>query len=237
MPQVRTFTEIGLEKFSNYLHAARSNPALEPPTELLQDDVASEPFEKGIEVEERIFESKRDAGRYLFRQLRDGDLESIRRNRGLWSWLALFYFDQVCPSNDEGIRHVKRTEHYMLVRDWKRYYRHLLVTPWELYREYSDGAFALLSGQLSVHGYFAEQLASRQEFISNEALVEVVDQLYYDEERDGTKVGATSQERPGNVRRLVEIKQQLALTYDLYGMDAEQIIDLLPDEFDEWHEA
>lgn len=234
MPPVRALNDIGVEKFSNYLHAARTNPSLEPPTELLRDETASEAFEGDIEVEERAFESKREAGRYLFRQLRDGDLESIRRNKGLWSWLALFYFDQVCPPDDDGERHVKRTEHYILVRDWRRYYRHLLVTPWELYREYTDGALAILSGRVSVHGDFVEQLASRQEVISNEALVSAVDELYYDEERANTKVGATSRDRPGNIRRFVEIKQQLDLTYDLYGMGSEQIIELLPDEFEEW---
>lgn len=236
MPEVRQLTDVGIEKFSNYLHSARATPSMDPPFGLLDDEACSEGFSGDLEVERIEFESKRDAGRYLHTVLRDGDLAEIRRNRGLWSWLALFYFDEICPVDDEGQRKVKRSEHYILVRDWRRYYRHLLVTPWELYRQYPEGAHSILSGAVNVHGDFVEQLASRQEIISNRSLVSTVDELYYDDEGDGTKRGATSRERPGNIRRLVEVKQQLDLTFDLYGMDPEQILRVLPDEFDEWYE-
>jgi hypothetical protein len=36
------------------------------------------------------------------------------------------------------------------------------------------------------------------------------------------------------VRRLVAVIQQFDLTYDLYAMTADQILTLLPPEFDRW---
>lgn len=234
MPEVRRLTRKGRQKFADYLQEARSAPALDPPFELLTDETASETPDYSASVEEVEFSSKRQAGEYLNRKLDSVDPGAIRRDPGLWSWLALFYFDQVCPADESGQRKVSKTEHYILVPDWSRYYRHLLATPWEIVREYPDGARVLLSGNVDTHGDFVEQLASRQEIITNEGLVETADHLYYDDEAERPKVGARSRNRPGNVRRLVEIKQQLDLTFDLYGMDALEILEVLPDEFDTW---
>jgi len=40
--------------------------------------------------------------------------------------------------------------------------------------------------------------------------------------------------RPGNLRRLIAVIQQLDFNYDLYGMRAGEILQLLPPEFDAW---
>lgn len=234
MPNVRRLTRKGREQFGDYLQKARSNPELSPPFQLLTDTTASEIPDYHASVEDVKFRSKRHAGEYLNRQLSAVEIGEIRRDAGLWSWLALFYFDQVCPEDDSGERQVNKTEHYILIPDWSRYYRHLLATPWEIVREYPEGARVLLSGSVDIHGDFVEQLASRQEIVSNSSLIEAADHLYYDDDNGRPKTGARSRDRPGNVRRLVEIKQQLDLTFDLYGMKAREILELLPEEFDAW---
>ena len=93
-----------------------------------------------------------------------------------------------------------------------------------------------LHGPLHQHGDFSEQLASRMELITNRSLIEAVDRLYFSPRPDGgtTKRGAATRSRPGNVRRLIVVVQQLDLTYDLYAMTSEQILSLLPSEFDAW---
>jgi hypothetical protein len=94
-----------------------------------------------------------------------------------------------------------------------------------------------LCGELPVHGDFSEQLASRIQFISNPSLIEAVDRLYYDTSSNGEgrpKRGALTRTRAGNVRRFVTIMQQFDLTYDMYAMTADQILELLPTEFTKW---
>ncbi len=46
-----------------------------------------------------------------------------------------------------------------------------------------------------------------------------------------------SPSRPGNLRHLIAVIQQLDFNYDLYGMRAEEILQLLPAEFDAWRPA
>lgn len=73
--------------------------------------------------------------------------------------------------------------------------------------------------------------------ISNKALIEAVDKLYFDPEAEGVgqpKRGALTRTRAGNLRRLVAVIDQLDLTYDLYAMNNQQILELLPREFDRW---
>ena len=96
-----------------------------------------------------------------------------------------------------------------------------------------------LETKLAAAKYLQQQLASRMQVVSNHSLVEVVDRLYYDSAPNGTgrpKRGALTRTRPGNLRRLVAVIQQFDLTYDLYAMSPDEILDLLPDEFTRWAE-
>ena len=48
------------------------------------------------------------------------------------------------------------------------------------------------------------------EIVTNRALVDAADRLYYsDRVSGGLKVGAVDRSRPGNVRRLIAMKQRL----------------------------
>ncbi|HVT02104.1 MAG TPA: hypothetical protein VHL58_01875, partial [Thermoanaerobaculia bacterium] len=68
-------------------------------------------------------------------------------------------------------------------------------------------------------------------------LIEAVHLLYWDEARKRPKRGATTSSRAGNLRRLITVLQQLDFNYDLYGMRADEILALLPREFDTWKPA
>jgi len=84
------------------------------------------------------------------------------------------------------------------------------------------------------HNDFIEQIASRQFIISHPNLIEAFSILYFDNTSERPKRGAQSRQRAGNIRRFVKIIQQFELTYDIYSMSPEQIIDLMPEEFSGW---
>jgi hypothetical protein len=237
MARVRKLTDEGVARFTEYLKRISSGEAIDPPKHLLSDDDASEALMGTAEVEDQPFASKMEAASYLNARLASLDRAEVDNNVGLWTWLSLFYFDQVCPPGRHGVREPKEIVRHVLGREFRKYYRHLLAGPCRLLQVHQQNARVFLCGELSVHGDFSEQLASRMQFISNPSLIEAVDRIYYDPSSNGTakpKRGALTRTRPGNLRRFVAVMQQFELTYDMYAMTGEQILALLPGEFDKW---
>ena len=154
---------------------------------------------------------------------------------GIWSWLALFYFDQLSPLDGEGQRRPREDYHYIPSTDsgWHRD-RHLLAGPYKLFAMHRERARLLLHPPVHQHGAFVYQLGARRDLVTNKGLIEAIDLLYWDVRRKAPKRGATTETRPGNLRRLITVVQQLDFNWDLYGMRAEEILRLLPSEFDGW---
>jgi hypothetical protein len=80
-------------------------------------------------------------------------------------------------------------------------------------------------------GDIVEQLASRQELVTNRAVVGAATKLYYDATRMAARRGAGGK-GPGSPRRLADILNQLDLTWDLYAIADDDLISKLPAEFD-----
>ena len=89
---------------------------------------------------------------------------------------------------------------------------------------------AILANEPSKSGDLYEQIASRQQLITNRNVVGTINQLYYDEEAGKLKRGAGGKER-GGARRLADTLNQFDLTYDLYSVDSLKLLELLPKEF------
>ena len=69
-------------------------------------------------------------------------------------------------------------------------------------------------------------------------LVELAARLYGDSQTGKLKRGATSLKRKGNLRRFVQIAKQFEVTYDISGMNIEQLREILPcGEFGKWLES
>src|SRR5262249_52817530 len=137
-----------------------------------------------IEVEERSFHSRMEVARYLDGLLGKADLEEVERDAGLWAWLTLFYFDQVCPEGKGGARGVGDEARYIpAVQNFQRFYRHLLLGPYLIFRAHADQpsrVLGVLATAPSAPGEIVEQFASRQELISNRPVMNVVTRLYFD---------------------------------------------------------
>lgn len=235
--QLRRLTDAGIEAFKSYLSELKSDGTIPPPPQLLTAAGFSEQIAGGVRVEPRAFASKRDAAEYLAEQLSGFRPADLDRDAGLWSWLALYYFDSVCPV--EGSRRkAKEAAHYVFdPANYQRRYRHLLWTPWWILRMMPDHNRLYLNEDLAVHGDLVEQTLSRLvNVIRIPAFREVVDRLYYDETRGTYKRGTMSRNRRGSLYpRLVTRIRQLSLTFDVAAMKAGQIIDALGDEFKGWH--
>ena len=244
MTEVRVLNENGIEDFKQYLLGLSTDASALPPFELLTDESTSSRLPEQAIVDDRRFATKMDVAKYLFDALKGVNRRHIDHNRGLWTWLALYYFNQLCPTRADGSRKPRREYAYILpkvdsgVEYYRTSYRHLLAGPYQIYRLYCDTDHqgrVLLHHPIGIHGEFPEQLASRMEYVTNRALIEAVDTLYFDKSRGRTKPGATNKDGPGVLRRLIPLLQQLDLTYDLYSLkEGSEIIALLPKEFDKY---
>lgn len=239
--QVRRLNEQGINGFQALLREARDGEVSgEARMELLESRRTSpQGLNVAVLVDSSIqFETKFELAKYLGRKLSPVESAALSRDRGLWAWLALFFFDILCPRIDGGARRVYRDSYYYIPsEDFQTYFRHLLYTPFVIYNSFQGSlGKSLLTGPPHIWGDLNEQIAARQEFISCGPVLGVIDHLYYECSNGVGQVkrGATSRNRNGSLRRLITFLQQIDATYDLYGMSTQKILDILPSEFNEW---
>lgn len=235
MTKLRALNARGVEAFREFLQQIRGGAEFRASPAILYVDQFTTPFPRAIDIERRAFASKFEAAEYLAGVL--ANVPAPAEEIGLWSWLALFYFDQLSPVDADGCRRPREDYHYIPIDSgWKRD-RHLLAAPYKLFLRHGRNARLLLHPPVYEHGAFIYDLAFRRDLIANGGLIEAIDLLYWDSKRGRPKRGATTQSRAGNLRRLITVIQQLDFNYDLYGMRAEEILRLLPPEFDAWKPA
>jgi hypothetical protein len=238
--KLRRFNSDGVMALVTYRSRLALEPNLTPPIQTLEDPALTEEIPGAIEVPKRGFETRLDAGRFLNELLEHSGITLPENDRGLWSWLTMFYFDELCPADGNGNRDPKGEERLIpLLDNYQRFYRHLLVGPFLIVRAHRDKperAIAMLCNPIWQPGEIAGQLAASKELVTNRGVVELATRLYYDVERKSFKRGAGSKTR-GAPRRLADLLNQLDLTFYLYGMSADELLGLLPKEFDRFRVA
>jgi len=234
--KVRRFNTIGLKEFDDYLDKLGKDGSLPPPELLLENPEYSTVLDVDIELELRKFKTRFELAEYLFLIFSSANISRIEQDAGLWAWCTLFYFDILCPVNENGARKPREKARYIpQPNNYKKYYRHLLMGSYLIYRAHKDKplrAMALLCKPPYVHSEIQEQFAAYIQLISNKAVVELVTKLYYDPKTGSVKRGASSKDNKlGTARRLVDILNQFDLTWDLYATTPETLLNILPKEF------
>jgi hypothetical protein len=238
--KLQRFNDEGINRFAQFLDSLSVDPSLALPTDLLTDVACAVPVPPGPEVDPKQFTSRMDAARYL-----DGILTGVtgcdvERDAGLWAWLSLFYFDQICPPDGHGRRKVREQARYIpAVTNFQKYYRHLLAGPYRVFRAHRknpDRALVLLCGPLHKPGDIVEQIVSRQEIITNPHAVELATTIYFDPKSGSFRRGAAGK-GGGSARRLADVLNQFDVTWDLYWMSAIGILGKLPKEFERFRGA
>lgn len=233
--KLRRLTETGIDAFRNYLTALADEPTAAVPTNLLTDPAASEPLATSAEAEPRVFGSRLAAGQCLHGLFSAAGIPGLDRDRGVWTWLTLFYFDELCPADGNGKR--KPGEEARLIPNMaesRRYYRHLLLGPYSLFRFYHKQPELLrvfLMNEMTVGTSEAyRSFIENVELLASVSAVTVANHLYFDPVKQKLRRGAGAKDS-GSVRRLTEYLNQLTLTCDLQATTSEALIKALPREF------
>ncbi len=232
---VRALSDAGVERFRAYLAELRSGVTRAPPLQLLDDAGATRELPVETVVELRRFESRLALGVYLHERLAGMDAEDLDADAGLWAWLSLFFFDEVCPVRADGRRRPGQDYRHVPSFEYPTAHRHLLYGPYQVYRRHGVTAALLLSGPPHSESGVYHEIAGRRELIANRGVLDAATLLYYDAARRAPRPGAQGPtSSPGTVRRFVRVLQQLDMTYDIYGLSGRQLLELLPPEFDVW---
>lgn len=231
---VRQFNDEGIKAFGRFLAECREDPRKPVPRAMLEDAHLTQVIEPQLKVEARTLARKADAANYLARVLQPVSDHELVTNAGLWTWLTLFYFDEVCPPIN-GKRIVKNDYHYVYEpKNSRHFYRHLLYISWRVLRVAGAHHRLFLGSSLSTLDHITTEVMKRLFLTRIPCIFEVLDRIYWDEGRGRARPGivGTHAAKPGDLTHRLPIRiRQLEKTYDLMSLNADQLIDLLGTEF------
>jgi hypothetical protein len=244
---LRQFTSAGNTAFASYIATLHESPATPIPDSLLWDESTSESaqFSAGVSrsPDRARFPDRLEFGEYLVSAIPESHRRAVVPNHRLWNWLALYFFDELCPADSNGNRKPLEIGRYLFSETYRfdRAYRHLVWGPWMAYSLHGAGSRVLLlpissrGEPLTTVGEIYSQVAARQGVFRSGAVVEMVDRLYFDEEEGRPRRGAGG-DGGGSPRRLGKLFKQFERTFDLEWGDGRNLIGLLPKDYDRWRE-
>src|SRR5262245_15543540 len=109
--RVCSLTPEGIRAFQSWITAGANGPL---PRIFLNDPTVAVPLPREINIADRIFESRYEFGQYLCQLFTGLDPRAISYDRGLWTWLAAFFIDQLCATSPDGKRKVRAEYAYVL---------------------------------------------------------------------------------------------------------------------------
>lgn len=233
---LRRLNDAGIAQFSEYLNSGASGAR---PEHLLSHPDTSEPLAVSVKLSGQMYANRYELGRELVMRLGALDVALISNDRGLWTWLALHLFDQLCPAGVDGKRRPDKLYRYVLSGDYRHYYRHLVRTPWQLCRDHGPNSrFLLLAASdgddpLRRHGDILEQLGGTQAIIRSKPIIAEASRLYSEPLSGRPKRGAAGK-GGGSIRRFARVLRQLDLTFDPELMPPGGLSSILPPEFNGW---
>jgi len=232
--QIRRLNDRGIQRMEVFLDSLTTEMPMAYPESILTDPSTAEGLPFCIEVERRDFQRRYDAAEYIYTKFASSGLSEPERDAGLWAWLALYWFEQLCPRGSAGSYKVgERSRWIPRLDSARRYYRHLLLGPYLIYAAHADApqrACCVLIQSLARPGDVVEQIASRPQLVTCKAVLGAATAMYCSD-NGGLRRGAGGK-GPGSARRLGDVIMQFDRTFDLHALDAQDLLTLLPAEFD-----
>lgn len=229
--KIRKLNEYGCNEFTRYIFRLRDGSIENFPEWMLTHADTSEEIPDDIEIGTPAFGSRYEMGKYLTDLFEGAEFQKYIGDRGFWSWLGLYWFEQLCPLKRDKQRNASMPYNYVLSNDYKHRYRHAVYITWQLVSRYSTDSRFLLCKEMPVRGELIEQLMARQDILSMSGVMKLASWLYTNSETGHFKKGAASRKTGGCVSRFISFLQQLELTYDLYMISPDELQKLLPSEF------
>ncbi len=231
----RELTARGIARARRFLDAVRTKPSqnLTPPQELLASNEFSRPFRDAPKVARRSFATRREVGEYFSPRLAPIKRQVADR-ASFWSWLGIFYFEDMVRAANGSPRLARRDETFVIdprdPQSRRNRHRHYLRSAWQLYETHGEDAAFLLDQAPEREGAIADRVMGSQRIFNSEGLVPLILRMY----TVGTRQKRGFMGRPGGMRHLLRVLDQLERTYDVHHMSPEALMRILPPEFESW---
>ena len=238
---VRAFTPEGIARVTDLLREMRvKGTVLQDDVDELVDDIE---YTKTVDDRLRInpgrtFATKLELCEYFTRVFSSEFLVQHRRDKGLWTWLAMVYFKQFVKTKS-GIAKVASDARWIFMpENFRPARRHFIAGSVYLYEDVKhlgpEAIDMLFYCPPQEFGGFIDAITYKQEGTRMPALLQVAAWLYYDAESPKRlKKKVIAQDKPGTVRQLLRVIAQFALTRDFYeGDDSHELWNILPRQFD-----
>lgn len=236
--KILRMTDEGKSKFIDYLDCLRTEQSVQFPGQLLESSACAEEIGGNTSMLDNLdLSDKLQTAKGLNSIVEHLELTSAERDWGFWTWCSAYLFNRLCKRGSGN--QYKPGELSIWVADpqnYQRYYRHYLASIWQVYAAHSDKESelsVLLSGPVNTPGELWAQIAATQTLITNKSMIDAVYYLYWDEANGSRKRGAGGE----SPRRLTQVLRQFERTYDFFAMSGEQIVRMLPAEFDRFKGA
>lgn len=162
-------------------------------------------------------------------------LRKLQADQGMWSWLAAAWMPSLFENSPRAAK-IGEQARWILDLQKTRYYRHLLAGPYFIFNHHlpkPERALSILGGSAIIPGELVGQIAASSD-IAFSVGAEIATVLYVDPKTGKAKKGSGGA-GPGSPRRLTAAYlNQIDLTVDYRGMSAEQVLNILPKEFDKF---
>lgn len=230
--RLRRLTDNGIERMARFIESHKTDmPEARP--DILFDDRYSEDLPVRVIIDPHPgFHRRFELAGYMYHVLKEANLSDSRRDKGLWAWWALAWFDELTRRGEIAPGDITRWVPQL--QQARRYYRHLLLGPYLIYVAHSDlptRACGLLSDPPFVATSEAYRLfVEIPRLVACKAAVETATALYYDETKGSLRRGSGAK-GAGGLRRLIDVIQQLDMTFDVHSLRASDLLVLLPAEF------
>lgn len=234
--KIMRMTEQGKHLFMAFLDRFEADQSVTLPQDLLTPSIYAEVIGGDTAMLDSLdLDDKLATARGLHQIVTELGLTSAERDWGFWTWCSAYLFYRLCKRKEGQYSRGEIQIWIAEPENWKRYYRHYLAAIWRVYishRGKEEKLVVLLYGPVNTPGELWGQIAAIQSLITNPSMIDALYHLYWDKQNKKRKFGAGG----GSSRRLSRVLKQFARTYDFVAMTAEQIVDLLPPEFDRFKE-
>ncbi|CAN7653607.1 hypothetical protein [Rhizobium sp. LjRoot254] len=221
------FTDAGMKAFKQAFERTLEEEAIDPVGVSVAKRIPGTlPFEV------KAWVSAEEMANAILKASGTANIAGLLNGTNLWAWLAFVCRDVVYPRQKTGKRKLGEVWRWYPSEagDFQKGQRHLIRMPVLLFHSFGDDARHLLLGEPSVPGELREQLTSQQDMF-HLSFQRVACMLYYEGATGKLRRGAGGK-RGGSSRRLAQVRKQLDVTWDLFALSPEQIMEKLPKEFD-----
>ena len=234
---LRRFNDAGIAEFVRRIEAMRAGGSASIDDAFVNDDAFATPVVPEVRLERPAFKTKREAGEYLSERTRRTREKHGDDDPGLWTWLSAWHWDAVCPVRQDGRRKVLNPYHYVYGYGNQQNAKKQLLSIAVILHEFAPQSRLMLETPLHSITRAVQEVSTRLYLLRIGGLPDLLDRLYWDQERGRAKPGIADHRvtKPGDLAtRLPTRVRQLEMTYDLVDLTADQLLNLLGDEFRQW---